>query len=509
MTHSTKHILILAAVLAATSFVYAKLPTAYFCAYDDFLEVHRAAFEDTREPSRVFTTTHFESYKYRPLNRGLNLLTYWFRDGEASNFRTRNVLCHLLNVVLIYALAWLLFHNRLVGGTAALLFGVHPLANHAVVGAVMTNSAAHSLLLLSLVLFIVSTRKQTLIRYLLLVLALLCGWLSLLTYEAAIVAYPLLFAYLGIQFFAMRRWPVSRAYTIVLTLGCLAFSGLYYLIHTWYVPYSAKKAVPSLAIMVKSTAMYAAGLLLPVDPVMANTWFGTPLPSDIDVSLGSPLIRSVAVASVAIAIALIWFVVKFRRDRLVSHEWPAQLFVAVCGIGVIAPLIIFTDKPSETYMYLLVAFAALLFASILVQLLGPRASQRGRIIFAVIVGALAISYGTATWVRNGRVARCGETAKEIVTSLQQERFKSGVWFVWLAPAPGEPGSHRYGMYGWRGVDTIGYTAVEPAVQLVNGNESLKARVATPEALAAGCRNPWDACYVVHDDGRVDAIGPRR
>src|SRR6185369_10041522 len=204
MTHSTKHILILAVVLAATSFVYAKLPTAYFCAYDDFLEVHRAAFEDTKEPAHVFTTTHFESYKYRPLNRGLNLLTYWFRDGEASNFRTRNVLFHLLNVILIYALAWLLFHKRLVAGTAALLFGGHPLAHHAVVGAVMTNSAAHSLLLLSLVLFIVSTRKQTLIRYLLLVLALLCGWLSLVTYEAAIVAYPLLFAYLGIQFFAMH-----------------------------------------------------------------------------------------------------------------------------------------------------------------------------------------------------------------------------------------------------------------------------------------------------------------
>jgi hypothetical protein len=506
MTRATKHILILVAVLAATTFVYAKLPTAYFCAYDDFLEVHRAAFEDTREPKRVFTTTHFESYKYRPLNRGLNLLTYWFRDGEASNFRTRNVLFHLLNVVLIYALAWLLFHNRLVAGTAALLFGVHPLANHAVVGAVMTNSAAHSLLLLSIVSFIISTRNQTLNRYLLLMLALLCGWLSLLTYEAAIVAYPLMFAYLGVQFFATRRWPVTRAYTIFLTLGCLVFAGLYYLIHTWYVPYSAKKAMPHLAIMLKSTAMYAAGLLMPIDPVMANTWFGTPLPSDIDVSLGSPLIRTVAVAGVLVAAALIWFVVKYRRDRLISHEWPAQLFVAVSGIAVIAPLIIFTDKPSETYMYLLVAFAMLLFASILVQLIGPRASKRGRIIFAVIVGALAISYGTATWVRNSRVENCGETAGAIVNALEQDRFKHGFWFIWLAPAPGEPGSHRYGMYGWRGVDTIGYTAVESAVQLVNGNEALRARVATPEALEAGCRNAWDACFIVHDDGRVDEVG---
>ena len=505
MTHSTKHILILAAVLAATSFVYAKLPTAYFCAYDDFLEVHRAAFEDTREPSRVFTTTHFESYKYRPLNRGLNLLTYWFRDGEASNFRTRNVLFHLLNVILIYALAWLLFHNRLVAGTAALLFGVHPLANHAVVGAVMTNSAAHSLLLLSILLLIISTRTKTFSCYLWLVLSLLCGWLSLLTYEAAVVTYPLLFAYLGIQFLATRRWPVSWAYTAVFTLGCLVFSGLYYLIHTWYVPYSAKKAVPSLAIMIKSTAMYAVGLLLPVDPVMANTWFGTPLPSDIEVSLGSPLIRVVMVVGMVVVAAVVWLVVKFRRDRLVSHEWPAQLFVAVCGIGVIAPLIVFTDKPSETYMYLLVAFAALLFASILVQLLGPRASQRGRIIFAVIVGTLAISYGAATWVRNGRVARCGETAKDIVTSLQQERFKNGVWFVFLAPAAGEPGSHRYGMYGWRGVDTIGYTAVESAVQLVNGNESLKARVMTPDELKTACGIPHGTCFIVHENGKVDEV----
>jgi len=77
--------------------------------------------------------------------------------------------------------------------------------------------------------------------------------------------------------------------------------------------------------------MYAVGLLLPVDPVMANTWFGTPLPSDIDVSLGSPLIRVVMVVGMVVVAAVVWLVVKFRRDRLVSHEWPAQLFVAVCA----------------------------------------------------------------------------------------------------------------------------------------------------------------------------------
>lgn len=508
MTRPLKHTLILVAVLAATSFVYAKLPTAYFCAYDDFLEVHRAAFEDTQDPKRVFTTTHFTSYKYRPLNRGLNLITYWAGAGSATEFRTRNVLCHLLNVLLVYVLALLLFRSSFIGGTAALLFGLHPLANHAVVGAVMTNTAAHSLFLISIVTFIISTRKRGIGSYALLLVALLCGWLSLLTYEAAIVTYPLLFLYLAIQFLARRSWPVSKAYTIVLTLGCFFFLGLYYLIHTRYVPYSAKNAVPSLSTMLKSALMYTAALLLPIDPVMANTWFGTPLPSDIEVSSGSTMMRLLLLMAAVLIVAAVWLVIKFRRERLVSRSWPSQLFVAGCGVGAIAPLIVFTDKPSETYLYLTVGFAVLLFSSVLVQLLGPRASGRGRLIFAVIVGFLAVSYGAATWVRNSRVARCGETAKQIVNSLQQDRFKNGLWFIWLAPAPGEPGSHRYGMYGWRGVDTVGYTAVEAAAQLANGNKDLAAGVLAPNQLAAGCKNSRDACFVVHSDGKVDELKGR-
>jgi hypothetical protein len=506
MKQSVKHILIVAAILLATSFVYAKLPTAYFCAYDDFLEVHRAAFEDTRDPKRVFTTTHFTSYKYRPLNRGINLITYWAGSGKATDFRTRNVFCHLLNVVLIYLLAWFLFRRPFISGTAALLFGLHPLANHAVVGAVMTNTAAHSLFLISIIAFLLSTRERVRGRYLWLGLALLCGWLSLLTYEAAIVAYPLVFIYLGIQFLAKRNWPVSRAYTIVLTAGCLLFLGLYYVIHARYVPYSAKEAVPGFSTMLKSTAMYTVALVLPIDPVMANTWFGTPLPSDIEVSSGSSVMRVFAFAGVVLVAVLVWIIVRFRRERVISREWPAQLFVAAGAMAAIAPLIIFTDKPSETYMYLTVGLAAVFFASVLAQLIGSRASRRRRFVFAIVVSLLCVSYAAATWVRNNRVARCGETAKQIVSALQQDRFKSGLWFIWLAPVRGEPQSHRYGMYGWRGIDTVGVTAVQEATQLANGNEMLSARVLTPEALAEGCKNSRDVCFVVHENGKLDEVG---
>src|SRR5512132_3756206 len=88
MRRSLRHLLILSVILLLVGLVYLRIPGTYFCGYDDFLEVHRAAFEDTQQPSRVFTTTHFESYKYRPLNRGLNLITYWIGNGSASFFRT-------------------------------------------------------------------------------------------------------------------------------------------------------------------------------------------------------------------------------------------------------------------------------------------------------------------------------------------------------------------------------------------------------------------------------------
>ncbi|MCM3902353.1 MAG: hypothetical protein ND866_11655, partial [Pyrinomonadaceae bacterium] len=153
-----KHVTILAALLMATGLTYWRLPSAYFCAYDDFVEVHRAAFEDTRDPARVFTTTHFSSYKYRPLNRGINLLTYWAGTGQPSYFRTRNLVSHLLNVVLVYLIAWLLFRSVSISSVAALLFGLHPLANQAVAGAVMTNTAAHSMFLIALAAFLLSLK---------------------------------------------------------------------------------------------------------------------------------------------------------------------------------------------------------------------------------------------------------------------------------------------------------------------------------------------------------------
>ncbi|HKR61720.1 MAG TPA: hypothetical protein VJS64_18685 [Pyrinomonadaceae bacterium] len=506
MNYSSKHIIILAAILLAVGLTYLKLPSAYFCAYDDFLEVHRAAFEDTREPARVFTTTHFTSYKYRPLNRGINLLTYWAGDGNSRYFRTRNVVCHLLNAALVYLIAWLLFRSISISGVAALLFGLHPLANQAVSGAVMTNTAAHSMFLIALVAFLLSLKPGK-IRFVWLAIALLFGWLSLLTYEAAVVAYPLMFSYLLVRLLFEKRWVVGRGYTAALTFGSLMFLGSYYLIHSRFVPYSATKAIPAFNTMLENVALYVGALLLPIDPVLAHSWFGTPLPTIIQVR-GAGLLLPTAIVLVLAAIAfLIWVPIRLKGRRLQDAKWSEQVFVVISGIAVLAPLIVFADKASETYLYLAVAFGAILFVSILHQILKPVQSRRGRVAFIVIVATLSISYASATWVRNRLVQQCGLTADRIMTTLHQDNLKEGIWFIWLSPVPGEPRSNRYGMYGWRGVDTIGESAVEAAAQLANNNEMLAATVLTPEKFAGACRNSRDVCFTVHEDGTTDQLRP--
>ncbi|MCM3901902.1 MAG: hypothetical protein ND866_09370, partial [Pyrinomonadaceae bacterium] len=333
------------------------------------------------------------------------------------------------------------------------------------------------------------------------------GWLSLLTYEAAVVAYPLMFSYLVIRFFFRRQWPVSRAYTAAFALGSLLFLGAYYLIHARFVPYSATKAIPSIGTMLKNATMYVGALLLPIDSVLANSWFGTPLPSDIQLSGTGPILWVASFVALALIAFLIWALIRLKRGGLQDPEWPEKLFVGTGAIAVIAPLIVFSDKASETYLYLAVAFVAILFASVLRQILKPGENNRGRIAFVVIVASLSVSYASATWVRNSLVQRCGRAADRIVTTLQRDELRNGVWFIWMASVRGEPGSNRYGMYGWRGIDTVGVSAVQAAAQLANNNEMLAATVLTPEALAQGCRNGRDICFAVHEDGTADEVKP--
>jgi hypothetical protein len=501
-----KHAVILAAILLLVALVYIRIPGTYFCAYDDFVEVHRAAFEDTSEPARVFTTTHFESYKYRPLNRGLNLLTYSLGDGRASFFRTRNVAFHFLNIVLVYLLGVVMFGQYRISAVAAILFGLHPLANQAVVGAVMTNTAAHALFLISLICFLVSL-KRVRNGWLWLVIALIAGWLGIFLYEAGIVVFPLMAAYLLVHFAFTRQKLVSRWYVIVLIAGVFILLAFYFGIRARYVPYSSRQAVPKVQTMLKNAAMYAGAMMLPVDSVLAHQWLGTPLPSEIELNATSKIWWVVVPLALGTIIAFVLLLLKPSGRRLLTSIGPNHLLLVLGVLSSLSMLVLFTDKASETYMYLPLAFLALLFTSLLEIGVSRKGTGR-RIIYLTIVGSLCILFTAATWVRNGLVAKCGATASRIVTGVRQDRLKDGVWFVWFAAVPGEPRSQRYGMYGWRGIDTVGATAVEPAVQLANDNKSLAARLVSAPYFEKYCSNSRSLCFMVHENGALAPVEPK-
>jgi hypothetical protein len=450
----------------------------------------------------VFTTTHFTSYKYRPFNRGLNLLTYWAGGGEATLFRTRNVAFHLLNIALVYCLALLLFGRRAVAAVAALLFGLHPLANQAVVGAVMTNTAAHTFFLSAVVCFLLSLRGGR-FRLGWLCLALVSGWVSLLTYEAAVVAYPLMFSYAVIHFLFTRQWRLDRRFLLVLAAGSALSLGSYFALRALYVPYSSRQAVPGAKVMATNAVMYAVALVSPVDSVLANEWLGTPLPSELAPYVAGGRGQMLILGGLVVAVVLTVLLVRLLARRLTRDVLPRLAFLMVCVLFSLAPLLVFTDKASETYMYLPVAFSSLLFGRALEALVGGSGGWR---LYAVITGLLCVLFACGTWVRNERVMRCGETARRIVSGLSQERLRAGRWTVIMAGVPNEPRSRRYGMYGWRGIDAVGVTAVQSAAQLASGNEQVRAAAVEPHELTGNCKGPRSVCLWVRADGEVWEAG---
>ena len=202
-------------ILAATAALYYNVSKSYFCSFDDFLEVHRSAFVDASSPTMVFTTAHFSSFKYRPLNRGLNLLTYGMDHGGPGAFRGRNLFFHLLNIALIYWLAMLLRKSVTVAAAASLLFAVHPLANQPVIGAVMTNTAAYSTYLLAIIFFVLATRNKNR-EVIYVTLAGIFGTASLFTYESNIVVFGAMAAYVFILHFFLGQ-AVSKRVVIALS----------------------------------------------------------------------------------------------------------------------------------------------------------------------------------------------------------------------------------------------------------------------------------------------------
>jgi hypothetical protein len=504
-----KHLLVVIAVIVAVGIVYVKVPSTYFCAYDDFIELHRAAFEDSEDQSRIFTTSHFDSYRYRPLNRAINFLTYRAGDANPEFFRTRNLTFHLLNVILIYLLAWKLFGSIPISSVGALLFGLHPLANQTIIGAVDTNSMSHAAFLGALLLLM---RSVDSIHWpVWLTGSVFSGWLGLMAYDSAIVVFGLMFLWLILSWASVRECLIHTRFFMFFILASGTLLAFYFVLRHLYVPQGLTRAasdLPSGGVILKNSIMYIGSLSLPIDVVLANQWLNTPLPSEIPFRMSWAVLIVAFLALIGLSLGGLLF--RWLKRHIGGVNYRAIIFL-LAGIALpLLPVLLLQSRPSETYLYLPIGFYSILLSYGLAKVLAEAGRAKLASFYIPTVIVLVALFSSGTWVRNNRVFDCGQTAHRILNGLPQELLREGDWKVSFANVSGENTTRRYGFYGFRGVDTIGHGAsadwaITSALQLVYRNKFLTAGVVTPKELVAFCRDSkTDKLGVfVHWDGRTE------
>lgn len=486
-------------ILLIGTATYAKVSSAYFCGYDDFGETHRAVFEDAGNPSRIFTTTHFGTTKYRPLNRLSTLLCWKIGGGSALPFRLRNLFFHLICALAVYGITLKWTRQHEVALVAGLFFCLEPIANQNVVATVFTNTAAYAFLLTGFLFFLVWTESK---RTLWLALSLLLVLIGMFYYEPVIVIFPMMAVYLFLEKWRSDKAPTSTEMLICMggSFGVLLVFGF----SRYFVVHGRNVRVP-FPTMIHNAILYAGGLLAPIDVVTDNQLFGSPLPPEMHWKQKILLLLLIVVVALGLGLLAL---VRMSVTRAAIHRLDKVLilFLALSIPIALGPFILFTPHASETYLYLPVALYCILLSTMLKEFLPSRSVYR----FAVV--AILLWFGVGTWIRNQRVVGCGHTAREILTHLPLSRWSSGDWHIYLSNVSGQMLSPRYGVYAYKGLSTIDPgdldtgSGAQNALQVATGNLELKAEVVPSEARSSSCTGR-DACFEVFNDGSIHEFDP--
>ena len=460
---------------------------------------------DRVDPVKMFTTSHFDSFKYRPLNRASTLVTYLVHPNDAMPYRVRNLFFHEVAVVAVYWLGLLLFGSWRVAGVAALLFSIHPMANQVIVAAVFGMAEANALFLLTLALFFLSLKRSSMP---LLSLSLVCAAVSVYVYESSIVVPGLMAGWWALDYLFTKRLPPRRFVLVFVLLGGVLFGS--YLVARQHFNPGGHTPIFGPKVFVRGAIEYAVALLVPVDFVLAHDWLQTPLPSEVmPDEMRTAVLIGVAAGAVLIVILI------FQRRRiaaLLAQAGRAELLFLLLGILMsLSPFLVFSDHVSETYIYLPAAFYCLMLARLLTFI-----PSRGALLAAVAV--LVVLFASATWDRNQRVYACGSTARRLLSNLPLADWKQGEFHVSVAKSLDTVTPPHYGVYNYAGLDTVasgephvneyGLRALEAAAQVLTGNPNIHIRVYNPEELSARCGDQVPGlCYWIHSDATVSELKP--
>jgi hypothetical protein len=399
-----------------------------------------------------------------------------------------------------------------ISSVGALLFGLHPLANQTIIGAVDTNSMSHAAFLGALLMLMRSVDSN---RWpLWLTGSIFSGWLGLMAYDSAIVVFALMLLWLILNWTSVRERLNHTRFLMLFFVVSGSLLTSYFLLRQLYVPQGLTRAasdLPSAAVIVKNTIMYLGSLSLPVDVVLANQWLNSPLPSEIPFTLTSAILILAFLSAIGVVLGVLWF--PWLKTNIGRVHYRAIIFLLAGIVLPLLPVLLLQPRPSETYLYLPVGFCAILLSYGLAKASAEAGRSRRASFYLPTVIVLIALFSSGTWVRNNRLFDCGQTARRILYELPQELLRTGQWKVIFANVPGESGTRRYGFYGFRGIDTIGHGApanwaITSALQLVFKNDLLTGEIVDPQQLIAKCRATQESkhlCVWVHSDGRLESV----
>jgi hypothetical protein len=498
---------LLGLVLVVVALFYANVTGANFCGYDDFNEAYRAEFFDAKDPSRILTTPHFVKYMYRPVTSGLQYATWELGGHAAPAFRIRDLAMHLAAVAAVFGIVMLIVGSEGAAAGAALLFGLDPSANEAVVVAIWTNTTAYALLLGSFFFFLWSLRALDRDRnwFPMLLGSLVLALVALFTYEPTIVVFALIFGYLLLLRF-QDRTP-APAYLACLGAGSVLVLGVFFGVR--HLLAIQGTAVLPLALVARNLAIYLVGLVLPVDLVLGNALFGIPLPGSGAAFSATMILPS---AVFAIVLGLVFWLVNtrwvarqhdaYRRDAFGrdTFDWRLVTFFALAIPVTLVPIVLFRPHASEFNLYVPAALYATLSSIVLWRF------ARSSAAYWAVIGLLLLSYAGGTVVKNQRVIACGRVAAKILGGLPIAHWRQGVWHIALATPATERLTPRYGIYDYSGVETLEVPSsdirgAQEAVRLASGNENVSVAIVRPGALRRACVRP-DTCFWVLANGDV-------
>jgi hypothetical protein len=488
----SKHLPALLLIILSTAALYLPWANTYFCGFDDFTAIHRANFEDTNDPAGMFTKTDFGLPKYRPIERALLYLTWHASNGDSSIFRLKNIGFHILAACLLYGVSWLMFGSRSIALGAALLFGLRPQANQPVMASVWIIVPAYASLLGCFFLFLLSLKPQK--RWWLpLSGALVLISILLFVYESTIVLFGFMALYLAL--WILRRRPLPQRYLLFLITASSLILVSFFYIRSRVIDQKPERTPP--AVIAKNLALYSFAISTPVDLVLANAWFGTPMPPDLKDR--PDLLKTGAALALSLA-AIFIFALIYRqglRLRFLSLPWLDFLFLAVAILMLLSPFLIFSTHASETYIYLSLGIFSILFATTLHRLIASAKIYAAVIVVLLILGAAGVQ------VRNRYVGAGGAASARLMRELPLNGWRQGSYTIHFAPSPSSAPLRRYGIYGLRGLAAVdpaepGIDSAEYAIQTFTQNQNLKVDAGKTLDLSL-CSLPA-LCFHVSDEG---------